>query len=478
MVKIETGKPRYRILQRDATYKRPTVFFQPSVALEMSTFPGTAAWLRSQWSNPKDIFTILFIVGGDIVQVAIAQLCAGPVPNLTPVSFSFGWLGYAVSALKSSAGEMTLMPKPEVECMVINADTGYARRNYSWVLSRILRDFDYWRSPVCDEEEAQKLRDLQKVNSEAWRVYKDMLANGQGCKAPADPEDVRIGLRVTVWSYGPNVGGRGTWDAVYWIGFLVTAMQLGIAAIPWGIWGEWSTFWVTGAGTILAYTSGCLPQWQEEKVGVRRLKHTQRNKERKDVVLTEGNGAHDAILILGCENCLDLEALAAPQRTKSTEQFTRWSSGCLAVLCIALLISVAGWDEHTWFLLGVGMLGALHNVFVAGIKRKPNAFGFDLRYEATIVEGKVMEVLWEVEKKQPKAGLAMLPVFFPGKRFPREKLLWEYAEWRSEQVQKLGRETVLQQWDMPSLQRPENAPDDADIPVKPVPIAKPGANIT
>ncbi|KAK3723877.1 hypothetical protein LTR37_001361 [Vermiconidia calcicola] len=424
----------------------------------MSKLPGTAAWLRSQWSNPKDIFTILFIVGGEIVQVAIAQLCAGPVPNLTPVSFSFGWLGYAVSALKYSVGEATLMPKPEVECMLINADTGYARRNYSWVLSRMLRDFDYWRPPVCDEEEAQKLRDLQQANSEAWRVYKDMLTNGQGCKAPADP------------------GRRSHWSACDRVVMRFESTQLGIAAIPWGIWGEWLTFWVTGAGTILAYTSGCLPQWQEEKVGVGRLKYTERKKERKDVILTEGNGAHDAILIIGCENCLDLEALVTPQRTKSNEQFTRWGSGCLAVLWVALLISVAGSDEHTWFLLGVGMLGALHNIFVAGIKRKPNAFGFDLHYEATLVEGKVMEVLWEVEKKHPKAGIAMLPVFFPGKRFPRERLLWEYAEWRSEQVQKLGRETVLQQWVMPSLRRPESALDDADIRVKPIPIAKPSVS--
>lgn len=53
---------------------------------------GTESRLRDQWRNPSDIFTILMILGGDIVQVAIAQLCAGPVPFLTPVSFSFGWV--------------------------------------------------------------------------------------------------------------------------------------------------------------------------------------------------------------------------------------------------------------------------------------------------------------------------------------------------------------------------------------------------
>nr|POE46975.1 hypothetical protein CFP56_00307 [Quercus suber] len=56
------------------------------------TFAGTAARLNAQWKNPSDIFTILMIIGGDIVKVALAQLCAGPVPYLTPVSFSFGWV--------------------------------------------------------------------------------------------------------------------------------------------------------------------------------------------------------------------------------------------------------------------------------------------------------------------------------------------------------------------------------------------------
>lgn len=55
-------------------------------------FKNTSEWLRVQWRNPRDIFTILLIIGGDIVRVAVAQVCAGPVPYLTPVTFSFGWV--------------------------------------------------------------------------------------------------------------------------------------------------------------------------------------------------------------------------------------------------------------------------------------------------------------------------------------------------------------------------------------------------
>ena len=53
---------------------------------------ASSAWLRDQWHNPSDIFTILLIIGGEVVQIAIAQLCAGPVSFLAPVTFSFGWV--------------------------------------------------------------------------------------------------------------------------------------------------------------------------------------------------------------------------------------------------------------------------------------------------------------------------------------------------------------------------------------------------
>ena len=48
--------------------------------------------LQAQTANPTDIFTILLIIGGEVVQVAMAQLCAGPVPYLDSVSFPFGWV--------------------------------------------------------------------------------------------------------------------------------------------------------------------------------------------------------------------------------------------------------------------------------------------------------------------------------------------------------------------------------------------------
>ena len=55
------------------------------------------------------------------------------------------------------------MPKPDLSCLVINAKTGYPRENNSWVLSRILRDFDHWIGPELRKEKVDKLKALQEA---------------------------------------------------------------------------------------------------------------------------------------------------------------------------------------------------------------------------------------------------------------------------------------------------------------------------
>jgi hypothetical protein len=50
-----------------------------------STLPNANGPHR--WSQPTDIFSVLLILGGDVVNKALAQLAGGSV---TPVTFSFG----------------------------------------------------------------------------------------------------------------------------------------------------------------------------------------------------------------------------------------------------------------------------------------------------------------------------------------------------------------------------------------------------
>ena len=57
--------------------------------------------LKTQWSNPSDILSLLLLLGPDVIQRALAQLVGRRV---APVAFSFGWAAYSVSALFSAMG--------------------------------------------------------------------------------------------------------------------------------------------------------------------------------------------------------------------------------------------------------------------------------------------------------------------------------------------------------------------------------------
>jgi len=64
-----------------------------SIALELqrransSHFSESADGLRQQWTQPTNVFSVLLLLGGEIVNKALAQLAGGV---LTPVTFSFG----------------------------------------------------------------------------------------------------------------------------------------------------------------------------------------------------------------------------------------------------------------------------------------------------------------------------------------------------------------------------------------------------
>lgn len=49
-------------------------------------------------------------------------------------------------------------------------------------------------------------------------------------------------------------------DRVWVIGWIIIIIQLGISVIPWALHGRWSTFLITGAGTLLPLLTGSLRQ--------------------------------------------------------------------------------------------------------------------------------------------------------------------------------------------------------------------------
>ena len=64
-------------------------------------------------------------------------------PSKLMAAVSFGWLFYPVSALSSLLGTGRLSPAVDVDSMVINVKSGYARKNKFWYLGRLLQDWDY-----------------------------------------------------------------------------------------------------------------------------------------------------------------------------------------------------------------------------------------------------------------------------------------------------------------------------------------------
>ncbi|KAL5592758.1 hypothetical protein FOBRF1_013066 [Fusarium oxysporum] len=369
---------------------------------------------RSQWKNPGDVFSVLLILGGDVVARALAQLVGS---RITPVAFSFGWVAYAVSAVVVAVGENKLMPLPDTSCEVINAKSGYTRGNTSWIIGRIVRDYDDWK----DERVSKHLKTMLDAKDKFDREKENNKEPGSGAKLRYPK---KAGLCVSVYKAEEAQAGTPGYDFVYWLGFGTSILQLGIAAIPCGIFGDWSIFLITVAGILLSFVTGSLPQWKEEKWACR-------DKSDKDVVLTKGNGSQHAILILGEDKGFDLEDLATGQSNAdvSTPGKTRFALIGLAALWILLLITAAGIKENTWFLLAIGGVGIAQNIFVAGKMRYPIAYGIPLTLVEVIGSPKVMDTLVEVEKKYPYAGANMVDTFFPGGKLrDHEKETWNNLE--------------------------------------------------
>lgn len=321
--------------------------------------------------------------------------------------------------------------------MVVNTRTCYATPNYSWVLSRLIRDLEYWIPREVDYVKA-------RMSEEHFRDH--------GIPMRVDP------FRVLIFQSVP-ISNSTEGDVIYWIGLPLAVVQIGIATAPLVLHGEWLTLVVTLVGTCLAFGSGAIPQWRDEKLGFRLQTGNQ------SVSLFTGYGARNVLHILGCEGGPDFMAVASPYRTLTM----RWTSRIMAIvfagLWVVLLISIAGYDQHTWYLLGIGLIGLVHNVLAASLPRKPGPCGIRLEYVETIMERKVMDVLLTLEGKYPNAGRSLLDHFFPSGLAARETRIWDYAERRYRAYRLSGQPTrPVLQWEMPPLRRPPGQADDSDIP--------------
>ncbi|KAH8744686.1 hypothetical protein F5883DRAFT_609797 [Diaporthe sp. PMI_573] len=388
----------------------------------MSAPNSTASVLASQWTNPSEVTTVLMIIGGDVVQKALAQTTGC---WYTPVCFSFGWVPYSFTALISVLGDGRLLPEPDVGCKVINLDSGYARDNKNWVIGRLLRDSE---------------------------------ARAQRMKPPGNEA-----IRISIWDAVKNhkkPAEHHYWSIHIW-GLVFMTIQLGLSIVPLALYGDWSILLITGAGTILSIIMGALPQWTAEKL-------PNRQNSKSVFALTVGNGSRDVMVIKGVGECLDLEELSVSETPRSGRPWKKFNSteaagthktspkprqirrstsdlmatklragfpvgflvtyaacAVLSILWLALLVSVSALESHTWFLLGVGLIGMFQNAVLAAAEIKPEHRNLPLRYVETIVgKRKVMDGIMDFHARYQR-GEHLLREFFPGHLKPPEEAWWK-----------------------------------------------------
>ncbi len=397
-----------------------------------------SAIFEEQLKNPSEVFSVLLIIGGDIVQKAVAQSSGR---RITFVVFSFGWVSYAFNSLMSAFGDGSLMPDPDVACEVITISSGIKKSSNSWTLGRLLRDlerevnnFQTWKEVIGPDDIPGDLIETTDPN----RMCKIVGEN-------------TASLLVTICTAQPGAGVPQR-DGFFVLYLFIAFLQLIVSAIPTILWGNWSILFLTALGTVLAVFTASLKEWRLEKYQARRhSKHT--------YAITRGNGHRHVFIIkpgiqdnsTGKYPGLHLDDLAGAVR--KADNWTRIKSVILAVIWIWYLIMAGGLKENTWFLLIVGMLGMVQNVYVAGRHQRSKDHGIPLELgytyglkrlnKAEKIDGlktkknnedvfnmtpprKAMLVLMDVELDYPKIGQALIREFFPNKDTWRN---WETEWW-------------------------------------------------
>jgi hypothetical protein len=91
---------------------------EAAVKMASRLLPRSLPDLPDQWRNPADVLSVLLLLGGDVVQTALAQLSGGPY-GICPVAFSFGWAAFALNAVLTSLDDWRILPRPDKPSIVM-----------------------------------------------------------------------------------------------------------------------------------------------------------------------------------------------------------------------------------------------------------------------------------------------------------------------------------------------------------------------
>lgn len=324
------------------------------------------ALMKAKWSNPTSVLSILSVIGGDIVQSAITQLCSSHPHFFTPVALSFGWVAYAFSAILCAIGSRRFAPDPSCSCSLIDVSTGHARDVKSWPLSRLVRDYEF-------------------------------------------PGETPLGLTITFYETSPNKPcGVPDRDWVYYSGVIVIMLQLAIAIIPGAMFGNWMILIITASGTLLVQVQAAFPQWRKELWAARTIPE-----EASEVVcLTKGNGSAYVMVVKSEGTGLRLADLASGREV--TSRTTVPATFLFAILWLIHLFCMTGVVNNSWYSILIGGLGMLQNAIASGARRRPGALGFHLKRVNEVQNNKVFDALKQAEAIESKVGVVLTDVFFPG----------------------------------------------------------------
>ncbi|KAF3057635.1 hypothetical protein CFAM422_012232 [Trichoderma lentiforme] len=368
----------------------------------------TANDFRDQWTNPSDIFSLLLLVGGDVIQKALAQFTLN---RFRPMAFSFGWVAYAFSHLLFAVGNLKSLPDPDCPCTITRASSmPTTSANQSWLLGRLVRNHEYWSVPLI------------RYALKSGRIS-DQDASRYVIIEPHAERRIK-GLQVFIYKFVQSSPTNRSLskDWPWFSGIITTIIQLGIAAIPAGLYGEWEILLITAGGTALAYAtahfSGYSPFLRPRALSRRAV-----------FTLTEGNGSGTAIVFIKDTGIgVDLERLTRVELTEGSQILRIAAASVQLVFWVALLITVSGLKTHTWFMVAVGALGMMQNLVLAGAPRTPEALGIPVQLEQIVASPNAMDTLLELEAKVPYAGKALLPIYFPGRLREHEIEKWEALE--------------------------------------------------
>lgn len=388
------------------------------------------------WTVQGCLLAALALLCPDFIRLAVAQLSGH---RFTPATYSFGWVAFAFENLALSLGcNNMLLPKPDYPCILVNGSSGHVREVYNWDLSRLLKNFDNW-APQAVKTRLEEVLEVASKND-------IKRAKSKGVKDEELPEPRKqAGLCVSVF----NGSGSGVpvADWVYYSGILVTVIQLGISIIPWVYYGETDTGYITTVGMILACMTSSIPRWYTEKWGC--------PKNKKTTVLTRGNGAQHALVIVGDGTFSDFEILANlnPPMTILTAVY----NDILAVMWLRHFYAVSAFKADPSFLLLIAVIGTLYNILCGELPRTPEALGLPLVLVEVIADAKVMDTLMLLEQRYPGVGASILKIFFPGKMTEEDTLWWASMATKLEAARKAEKLAKLAALEEKELPEPEAA---------------------